>query len=547
MACPTSVCGAAALRHLRYYRRMSRLFPLALLACTAVAAHGAPASCESLARLALPHTSLTAAEARPAGEFTPPQGRPLGNLPAFCRVAGTIRPSTDSDIRFEVWLPASGWNGKFQGIGNGGFAGSIGFAGLADAVRHGYAAASTDTGHEARDTDANWALRHPEKVIDFGHRAVHETAVAAKAIIARYYGDAPRRSYFSSCSNGGRQALMEAQRYPADYDGIIAGAPANYWTHLLVAAAWDLNAILADPASYIPASKLPAISAAALARCDALDGVKDGVIENPAQCRFDPSILLCKGAETDACLTAPQVAALKKIYSGPRDAKGRSLFPGYSPGGEAEPGGWAVWITGAAPEKSLMFAFGTQFFMNMVFDNPDWQFRSFNVDRDTKTADEKTAGVLNSTDPDLSAFRKRGGKLILYHGWSDAAIPAQNTIDYYRSVEAKMGAGEAAGFVRLYMAPGMQHCGGGSGAVNFGQFGTPSGDRTHNIDAALEAWVEQGEAPGPIIAAKLKNGTDPASGVVRTRPLCPYPQVARWKGSGSTDDAANFVCAAPGR
>lgn len=514
------------------------------------ALHARGATCESIAALELPRTSITITELRPAGEFKPPVGRAFRNLPAFCRVVGSIKPSPDSDIAFEVWLPIEGWNGKFQGIGNGGFAGTINYAGLADAVAGRYATASTNTGHDSSadvsgDISAKWALGHPEKIIDFGYRAIHETADAAKAIVRAFYGEGPRHSYFNACSNGGRQALMEAQRFPADYDGIIAGAPANYWTHLLAAAAWDMKATLADAASYIPAAKLPAIEAAALAACDTLDGVKDGVIENPQRCNFDPGVLLCKGPESDACLTAPQLAALRKIYSGPRDSKGRQIFPGYSAGGEAEAGGWAPWISGVEREKSLMFGFGTQFFKYMVFDNPDWQFRTFDAGRDTKAADDKTARYLNATDPDLSAFKKRGGKLIMFHGWSDAAIPALNAIDYYQSVVSKMGASDVDEFLRLYMVPGMQHCGGGAGPSSFGQNTAAKGDRLHDLDAALEAWVEQGTAAEQIIATKYKTASGAVPEVVRTRPLCPYPQAARWKGSGSTDDAANFVCATP--
>jgi hypothetical protein len=517
---------------LSYDLDMTRI--VAVLFCfVPVAYAGAP--CESLAALALPHTSVTTAELRPAGDFAAPGSGTIHNLPAFCRVAGSIKPSADSDIRFEVWMPAAGWNGKFQGVGNGGFAGAINLSGLGDAVRHNFASASTDTGHEAEGTDAHWALHHPEKIVDFGYRAIHETAVTAKLVIEHYYGNAPRWSYFSSCSNGGRQALMEAQRFPADYNGIVAGAPANFWTHLLANAAWNMRATLNKPADYIPASKLPAIQAAALAACDTIDRVKDGVIEDPRQCHFDPSTLLCKGEESNTCLTAPQVTALKTLYAGSKNSKGERIFPGYSPGGEADPAGWTPWITGAAPEESAMFAFGTQFFMNIVFDNPDWQFRTFDIDRDTKTADDKAAQMLNSTDPDLSAFRNRGGKLIVYHGWSDAAIAPQNAIDYFGSVAAKMGADNIEGFLRLYMVPGMQHCGGGAGATSF------------DVDAALEAWVEQGRAPGRIIATKYKTPANPAGGVVRTRPLCPYPAVASWKGTGSTDDAANFTCMTPGK
>ncbi|HEY3840992.1 MAG TPA: tannase/feruloyl esterase family alpha/beta hydrolase [Bryobacteraceae bacterium] len=516
---------------------MTKLILLVLSASTLSQA----AECDSLRQLSLPNTTIVTVESRAAGEFSAAGAKPLPNLPAFCRVAGTLKPSADSDIRFEIWLPSDKWNGKFQGVGNGGFAGSISYAGLADAVRHGYATASTDTGHEDRGESARWALHHPEKVIDFGYRAIHETALTAKSVIRAFYGEMPKRSYFNSCSNGGRQALMEAQRFPEDYDGIIAGAPANDWTHLMSMAALGAKATLAEPASYIPASKLPAIEAAALAQCDALDGVKDGVIENPTACSFDPSVLLCKRDETASCLTAPQLASLKTMYGGVSDAKGHRVFPGLSPGGEAEQGGWSGWITGDAPQKSSMYNYGTQFFKNMVYGNPDWQFQTVTLD-DVKAADERAGKYLNATNPDLSAFEKRGGKLILYHGWADAAIPAVNVINYYQSVAGKMGADRTGEFVRLYMVPGMEHCAGGAGPNVFGQFGTPSADRFHNIDAALEAWVEQGTPPDQIIAVKFQDN-DPKKGVARTRPLCVWPQVAKYKGTGSSDEAVNFVCA----
>ena len=513
---------------------------LALTACAAIPA--AARTCEDLARLVLPSATIATAQSVPAGTFTPPEGKAIPNLPAFCRVAGVIRPTNDSQIQFEVWMPTSGWNGKFQGIGNGGYAGSISFSGMGPALSHGYATASTDTGHHASGVDASWALGHPEKMVDFGHRAMHETAEMAKTLIRTFYGEPPRRSYFSSCSNGGRQALMEAQRYPNDYDGIIAGAPANFWTHLLTQAMWDTLATMQDPSSYIPASKLAAIEAAALAQCDELDGVKDGVIGDPERCSFDPSALLCKGAESDSCLTGPQIAALKKIYAGPKTSAGQQVMPGFPPGGETGGGGWGLWVTGPAPGKSLQYAFGTQFFSNMLYGNAGWDFHTFNVDREVQAADSKMAPIVNATDPDLTAFKEHGGKLMLYHGWSDAAIPAGNTVNYYQSVRSKMGAAGAAEFIRLYMVPGMQHCGGGPGPDVFGEFGVPQGDPQHDMEAALENWVEQGAPPGPIIATKYKTGSDRSSGVVRTRPLCPYPEVAHWKGNGSTDDAGNFVC-----
>jgi len=496
--------------------------------------------CEDLAKQALPNATITGAQSVDAGTFKPPEGNAIPVGAAFCRLSLVLKPTADSDIRLEVWLPISGWNGKFQGIGNGGFAGSISYDQMAAAVTSGYATASTDTGHRASFTDAKWALGHPEKVTDFGYRAIHESAEKGKALAKAFYGEGPKHSYFSSCSNGGRQALMEAQRYPADYDGIIAGAPANYWTGLLGQAAYNDVAMLGH--SYIPAAKLPAITTAALNACDASDGVKDGVIENPAQCKFDPSALVCKSAESNSCLTAPQTAALKKLYDGPRNSKGQQTMPGYSPGGEAEMGAWSTWITGSEPSRSLMHIFATQFYSNVVFEKADWDPKTFNIDSDVKISEEKLGADLNATNPDLKAFKARGGKLILYHGWSDSAIPATDAINYYQSVVKKMGAKDTSEFVRLYMVPGMQHCGGGAGPSAFGQNGVPVGDAQHDIAAALERWVEAGVAPKEIIATKYKTGQNPASGVLRTRPLCPYPQTSSYKGSGSTDEATSFVC-----
>jgi tannase/feruloyl esterase len=522
-------------------------FSAVLLAALTLSSSAAFAqTCEKLADLKLANTTITMAQSVAAGTFTPPTGSaaPYKVLPAFCRVAGVIKPTTDSEIKFEVWMPSSGWNGKFHGIGNGGFAGSISYGGpaggLGGAVVRGYAAASTDTGHGGND--ASWALGHPEKIIDYGHRGVHEMTVKAKSIISAFYGSGPKRSYFASCSNGGRQALMEAQRYPEDYDGLIAGAPANAFTDILLGFAWNMQATLNDPASYIPPGKLKAIEAAGLAACDARDGVTDKVLDDPSRCNFDPATLLCKGAESDDCLTEKQVVALRKIYAGPRTSKGEQIVPGFVPGGETGPGGWSPWITGAAPTRSAQFFFSTQTMKNMLFNDPAWDLKSFDLDKVSKLANEKLAPILNATDPNLKAFKARGGKLILYHGWNDAALPPGNAINYYESVVAKMGRRDAGSFVRLYMVPGLQHCAGGPGPDNFGAFLTSAqSDAAHDMTLALERWVEQGKAPDRIIASK-RQGQDPKSPVIRTRPLCPYPQVARYKGSGSTDDAANFVC-----
>ncbi len=505
------------------------------------------ASCSTLLELKLKTTTITSAQPVTTGAFRPPGGRPIYGLPPFCRVQGVAKPSSDSDIEFEVWMPVSGWNGKYRGAGNGGFAGNISYGDMARAVRGGYATASTDTGHRAEGTDARWALGHPQKVIDFGYRAIHLTALNAKAIIQAFYGQPVHYSYFESCSDGGREALMEAQRYPGDYNGILAGAPANYWTLLLSAAFFNTQVPgLVNRARYIPESKLPAISAAVLSACDAEDGVKDGILNDPTKCHFNPSTLLCKGADTAACLTTPQVAELRKIYAGLRKPDGEQLFPGYMPGGELGGGGWKLWITGNAPATSLQYAFGINYFRDMVFDNASWSYRGANVNAAIRLATRETARALNATDGNLTAFEHRGGKLILYHGWSDAAIPPLNTVNYYKSVLARLGQAQTKSFVRLYMAPGMQHCGGGPGPSLFGQLGVITApDPARNVSAALEQWVEKGVAPGSIIATKYLDPFHPSKGIEMTRPLCPYPEIAKYKGSGNPNDAANFVCALP--
>lgn len=514
---------------------------LALLVMTASAAFGA--DCENLASVRWKDATITSAAVVPAGAFTQPEGRGnavFKNVPAFCRIQGIAQPSTDSHIEFEVWLPVANWNGKYFGIGNGGFAGSIQYNLMAAAIINGYASSSTDTGHKGPATSAEWALGHDDQVVDFAYRAVHETAEKSKAVISSFYGQAARHSYFSACSNGGRQGLMEAQRYPGDYDGIISGAPANFWTHNFAGFIWDQQALEGE--AQIPASKMQAIENAALAACDAIDGVKDGLIDDPTKCHFDPSVLLCRGAESDSCLTAAQIGALRKIYDGPKNSKGERIFPGYVPGGESGAGGWSRWITGADSQQAV---FGIGYFADIVFQNPKWDFRTFDFDRDMKIVDDKSARLFNAVDPNLKSFKERGGKLFIYHGWSDTAIAPTNAIVYYESVVSKMGRKEASDFVQLYMVPGMQHCAGGPGPDSFGTNPSPTAsDADHSLSIALDKWVDQGVAPKRLIATKYK-GRGPDSGVVRTRPLCPYPQVARYNGTGSIDDAANFRCVEP--
>jgi len=521
---------------------------LAALALAEPPAKPAPASapartCESLATLRLPDTTISLAEVVASGSFAPPSGKPLTGLPPFCRVAGVVRPSADSRIEFEVWMPASGWNHKLHGEGNGGFAGSISYEALARAVTHGYASASTDTGHHGDAVDATWALGHPEKIVDFGHRAIHEMTVRAKAVTVAFYGQAPRRSYFASCSNGGRQGLMEAQRYPADYDGIVAGAPAAAWTSFLADFAWNAQA-MADPAAHIPPAKLPAIERAVIAACDARDGVPDGILALPLKCAFDPRTIACKGADSADCLTAPQAEALAKVYAGPRTRDGRRIARGFPPGAETGEGGWGLWITGDAPGRSLQAAFASQYGANMVFDRPDWDLRTFDFDRDVRVAEEKTAKVLNATDPDLEAFRRRGGKLVVFHGWADAGLSAEETVDYFEAVRARMGAEVVDSFARLYLVPGLHHCFGGPGAYYCGGLTVPLGDAEHDLSAALERWVEEGIAPGTIVATKPVEILKPEAGASMVRPLCPYPRAAVFKGGGSPDDPLAYSCEA---
>jgi len=508
-------------------------------------------SCESLASLTLANATVTYAKSVPTASFKPPAGpgqpAPNFDLPAFCRVAGIARPTADSEIKFEVWLPAAGWNGKFLQVGNGGFAGTIPLANMALPLLRGYATAGTDDGHAA-SLDNAWAIGHPEKVADFGYRAVHETSVQAKAIVRAFYGMDLARSYFVGCSDGGREGLMEAQRFPEDFIGIVAGDPVNAWTHLQFAGVWNERALNDDPASYIPPSKLPVLQNAAVAACDLLDGVKDGLIENPARCHFDPAVTQCKDADAPNCLTAPQVEAARKIYSGARNPRtGAPIFPGYSMGAEAVPANWPLWITGSGPGRlPIGSLFANSFFAAMIFENLKWDFHTLNFDSDVKKADDKVAAVLDSINPNMGPFKARGGKLIQYHGWADAAMAPQSSVDYYESVLAKMGK-KTPDFYRLFMVPGMSHCGGGLGANVFGNgVSVAQPDATSDVVMALDRWVDKGVAPDRIIATGFVGG-NPAKGVAMTRPLCPYPKEAHYKGTGDTNDAGNFVCQAPAK
>jgi Tannase and feruloyl esterase len=484
------------------------------------------ASCGSLSALRLPHTTIVAAQPVSAGAF-PPRGRRVEifkHLPAFCRVQATLAPTPDSDIKIEVWMPASGWNGKFLGVGNGGWAGNINYHSLAQGVTEGYATAATDTGHVGTGTDASFAFGHPEKLVDFGSRAVHQMTVQAKAIIAAFYDHPPQMSYWDGCSTGGRQGLMEAQRFPRDYNGIAEGDPASFMTHLLFAGLWPAEATLRDPAAYIPRAKFALIHTAALKACDALDGVVDGIINDPTRCHFDPTTIECKEGDFPTCLTAAQVESARKIYAGPVNPRtGEQIFPGLEPGSELR---WGAQAGGPEPRQIPV-----SYFKYVLFKNPNWDFRTLNFDRDVELADRHHGSILNALDPDLRAFKAQGGKLIMYHGWSDPLIAPLESVEYYQEVMVTMGGPSATrGFARLFMVPGMYHCGGGPGPNLFDKVG------------ALDQWVEHSVAPDKIVASHEAHGV-----VDMTRPLCPYPEEAQWKGSGSTSDAANFVCVSKDR
>lgn len=480
------------------------------------------ASCNDLAKFSLPNTTITSAQVVDAGTFKAPGNKkgnganPYANLPAFCRVAATLTPSSDSDIKIELWLPVSNWNKKLQSVGNGGWAGVISYPALANALREGYAAASTDTGHVGGS--GSFALGHQEKLIDFGWRSEHEMTVKAKAIARAFYGNGPRLSYWNGCSTGGRQGLKEAQMFPDDYDGIIAGAPANRTAISL----WIAFAVLKNKESYIPPAKYPMIHEAVLAACDAKDGLKDGLITDPTECNFDPKVLLCKNDDGPSCLTALQVEAAKKIYSpGKNPRTGQELFPSLVPGSEL---GWGVQALGPEPSQNIYDQY-----RYVVYKEPNWDWRTFDFDKGIAKGEEPDNIVMNATDPNLKAFFAHDGKLLMYHGWSDPNVSPLNTIKYYKSVADTMGGvSKVWNNMRLFMEPGMGHCGGGEGPNVFDKI------------SVLEQWVEQKKVPESIVASHSTAGT-----VDRTRPLCTYPKVAKYKGSGSIDDAANFACVLP--
>jgi feruloyl esterase len=477
------------------------------LSMIGMAAH-AETSCPDLAKVALPHATVTKAGEEMLGDKL------------VCKVAVTSKPTADSDIRMELWIPAN-WNGKYVQVGNGGFAGTIPRGSFAGPVRAGYAVAGTDDGHQDNvGTNASWALGHPEKVTDFGWRALKETTDISKALLIAKSGKVTR-SYFYGCSDGGREALMEAQRYPNDFDGIIAGAPANYMSQLFALSAFQQQT-MAKPGGYLGQAQRELLQKAALAEC----GAGEPMIRDPMSCHFDPGKLACKAGQTEGCLTAPQVASARAFYDGRKDKSGKLVFPGYSPGAESLNGSWNAWITGPnadTNQKAAGPSFSSNAFKYFGFQDPNFDYLKMDLGAQMEGAVKKMAAALDSPDPNLKAFKAHGGKLIQYHGWNDPAIPPRSSVVYYEDVRKTMG--DTSDFYRMYLVPGMLHCGAGVG---------PS-----NVDwvAQLDGWVNGGKGPGELTAA---GGAGQAPGGPPSQILCPYPSAAKKTGEA-------WACSVPGK
>ena len=463
-----------------------RTIVVAVVTLTAVPAAAQSAdACAKLAALQLPGAAVISAALVTAGQSI---AGPVIAQTDLCRVAVTAKPTPDSDIRIEVWLPVKN-NGKFLQIGNGGFAGQIPMRVMMLGVSGGYIVAGTDDGHQSADgTDASWALGHPEKLVDFGTRAVKTTTDIGKAVTSAFLQTAPRKAYFFGCSDGGREALMTAQRHPADFDGIVAGAPAYDWTGLQGAAAL-IEQRMSQAGARIPTAKLPMIQAAALKACGG-----GAFVADQKACKFDPKVLACSGADSASCLTGPELATLRLIYMGTREPSSGRHLPGLMPGAEAQPGSWSNWLLGrnsgaGAVDKPTGFA--ANWFAYAV--RGDASTKVANLTKADFAASEKLAPIVSATDPDLSAFRAHGGKLVMYHGWNDPAISPGYSLSYHAAVAKKMG--DPSNFYRLWLVPGMLHCGGGAAPSNVDWIG------------ALAGWVEDGKAPEVLTARDLAGGT----------------------------------------
>jgi feruloyl esterase len=493
-------------------------------------------TCESLKDIKIPNVTITKVTPGGSGSTVPATRGFMGgpgaaiNVP-YCKVEAFSAPTSDSHIGIEVWLPdPKNWNGNFLAAGNPGFMGGIG-GGLSGMMQRGFVAAGTDTGHT--DQGFEWAIGHPEKWADWGYRAVHEMAVVTKELAKKYYGKPITHSYWNSCHNGGNQGLNEAQRYPSDFDGIVANDPAYYISHLQSGSLYISWVNLKDGPSapgYISPAKVDVLHKAVMAACDEIDGLKDDIIVDPAKCKFDPASIQCKGADAENCLTAAQVETAKKIYAGAKFKDGTQILPGYERGSEVN---WDFMI-----EKNP-FSVNLAYFKGMVFENKDWDFRTFDVDKDTRLAMKKTGKHVDGNSPDLKAFKKAGGKIIMIASWNSMALSPRAYVNYYQSVEKTMGGRQQTqDFARMFAIPG-----GGTGCIGFGN------DQDFPAFDAIQKWVEEGKAPDKIIVQYREAGSRGAGGmggggkVSRTRPVCAFPQVPKYKGSGDINDAANFTCA----
>lgn len=513
--------------------KSSRLPALALAALGFLSFAAAPvaakpvaaADCARLLSLKLKDTVVTEATVIPA----------KGDVPEYCRVQGGL----ETVILFEISMPTSVWNGKLFYVGGAGYNGSV--PELDDALARGYAAAGSDTGHRGFHWDASAMYNNPQSQVNYAHRATHLVTVLSKEIIKSYYGSQPMYSYFCGCSNGGKMALMEAERYPDDFDGIVGGGYVVDRTKEMMMFIWTQRALLG---AEIPPYKIPAMEKATLEACDAGDGLADGLIDRPDRCKFNPESMVCQGADGPNCLTARQANAWQKILSGPVNSAGKKLYAGYLPGHE---GDYPYYITGIGtmhgyPSSNFMYE---DTFMRWIVFGPQFDsVRDFDFDK-SPAALVKFEKDQDAGSADLSAFQKHGGKLILYNGWADHSTPPTRAVEYFEQLRQKTP--NRDDFVRLFMFPGLYHCNGGPGPNTFGglgQKGYKRNDPDSDIIGALDRWVESGIAPSKLLATKFKDD-DPQHGVARTRPACPYPQMATYKGSGSVDEALNFVCAMP--
>jgi feruloyl esterase len=487
-------------------------------------------ACTDLVSEKLPNVTISSAVFvnDPLG-FLPPKTPGIFGTPSglkvtapFCRVIGYIEPVKNSHIGFEVWLPpADAWNDRYLMTGNPAFEGAIKYAGLASSLEQGYVTASTDTGHQAPGHE--WAMGHPERLVDWTHRAVHETTVVAKHLIEAFYGRPPKYSYFDGCHNGGRQGLVEAQRYPEDYDGILSGDPAFYLTHLQTGSeylSWVALKDGVDTPGYIPPSKYPALNRAALDACDELDGVKDNAIEDPTRCDFDPVCIQCPGPEQDSCLTPAQVNTARRLYAGARFADGTQIYSGFEPGSELL---WGAMIEGPEP-----LFINNDFFRYIAFEDPEWDFGTFDLEVDTRRIDSRLGPVINSISTDLKAFKENGGKLLIYQSWNETWVPPRTITTYYNDVVKTMGGkGKTRDFFRLFVMPDFAMC----PAMFPGTF---------DALGALQKWREEGIAPDHIQANYSNEGQG-----YKTRPVCAYPEVAIYKGKGDINKAENYRCGKP--